>query len=492
MKFLIDTNVFIPLEPDVGVAPDVWTAAAVAFSRAATGTGQQLFVHPAARQDIERIRTAELKATRLIQFDKYAELPEPPVGTDMTRRVLGTQPEGSNAWVDDQLVVALHQDAADYLVSEDNGVHRKAAKLGLADRTLRLREAVQLLNRLITRRVEPAPLVVAAKVHTLLRTDPIFDTLRSDYTGFDDWITRAARQHRDAWFIENSDGSYAAVAIVKVSEARRPERHLKLCCFKIADDAQGKKYGELMLRQIFDHSDANNIASCYVTVFPKYMPLIALLEQFGFQQQPEQTPEGENVYAKRMVPNDSALDPLAFHVAFGPRHVRRDVPTHVAPILPRYEAMLFPEQQQQLALVPQDRPFGNAILKAYLCHAPTRQLQSGNLLFFYRSQDEQAIRHLGVVESTLVSCRPEEVARFVGLRTVYTLREIEEQCADGDVLAIKFRHARTLERITLETLLRCRILKGAPQSIQQLAEDSRELLWKVVDEGALSDAGAGR
>lgn len=480
MKFLIDTNVFIPLEPYVGREPDLWTQNAIAFSRVATGTGQQLFVHPAARSDIERIRDADLKATRSIQFEKYAELPSPPGGTRATENILGKCSEGTNGWVDDQLLIALYADAIDCLVSEDDGVHRKARRLGVSDRTLRLLDAVELLNRLITRHAEPAPIVVSAKVHALDREDPIFASLRSDYNDFNDWLARAARAHRDAWYVAAADGSYAAIAIVKFSETRSPGKHLKLCCFKVSDAAQGKKYSELMLRQVFEHCYANDVAGCYVTVFPKYQALIALLEHFGFAKEGT-TERGEGVYAKQMVPHGLGLDPLAFNVAFGPRHVLRDVPTHIVPIVPKYDAMLFPEAQRQLSLVPQDQPFGNAMLKAYLCRAGTRKIRPGDVLLFYRSEDAQAVRHVGVVEATIVATDANLVARFVGLRTVYTLREIEDLCAKGEVLVIKFRYAWSIDGITLETLLRCRVLNGAPQSIQQVGDDSRDLIWNLID-----------
>ena len=225
--------------------------------------------------------------------------------------------------------------------SETNlrGRDRKAARFGLSDRTLRLRDAVELLDRLITRRAEPVPIVVATKVHALVRSDAIFATLRIDYSEFDDWFSRAARAHRDAWYIIDSADACAAVVIGKFSDARPPERHLKLCCFKIAESAQGKKYGELMLRQVLEHCYANEVARCYITVLPKYAALIALLEQFGFQQQPEQTEVGESVYAKQMVPRNEGLDPLTFHVAFGPRHVVCDVPTYIVPILPNIDCL---------------------------------------------------------------------------------------------------------------------------------------------------------
>lgn len=60
-------------------------------------------------------------------------------------RILGAAEYGTNDWVDDQLVIALHRDATDYLITEDDGLHRKAQRLGLGDRTLRLRDAVEML-----------------------------------------------------------------------------------------------------------------------------------------------------------------------------------------------------------------------------------------------------------------------------------------------------------------------------------------------------------
>jgi len=40
-------------------------------------------------------------------------------------------------------------------------------------------------------------------------------------------------------------------------------------------------------------------------------------------------------------------------------------------------------------------PFGNALRKAYLCHASTRRLEPGAPLLFYRSKDEKAVFVVG-------------------------------------------------------------------------------------------------
>ena len=83
---------------------------------------------------------------------------------------------------------------------------------------------------------------------------------------------------------------------------------------------------------------------------------------------------------------------------------------------------------------------------------------------------------VGVCETVLVSTVPNEIARFVGKRTVYRLEEIENLC-QRHVLAILFRHARVLESpISIEDLKSHLVLKGPPQSITRLRNGGDEWL----------------
>ena len=98
----------------------------------------------------------------------------------------------------------------------------------------------------------------------------------------------------------------------------------------------------------------------------------------------------------------------------------------VVPIQPKYLGRLFPDVDPQCGLSPGETAYGNSILKAYLCHAPLRQLKPGHVLLFYRSQSRQA-RAVGVVEETLVSESAEAASHLVGRRTVYdyaTIRRV--------------------------------------------------------------------
>jgi hypothetical protein len=153
----------------------------------------------------------------------------------------------------------------------------------------------------------------------------------------------------------------------------------------------------------------------------------------------------------------------------------QNVPAFIVPIRPLYHRLLFPEQERQLELEPGNHPFGNSIRKAYLSHAPIRKIGKGCNLFFYRSEDIHSITSTGVVEGTLISSVADEIARYVGKRTIYSFSEIKEMCK-GQVLAILFRQSRILENpIGLEELKKNRILTAAPQSIMKIQR--RTLNW---------------
>jgi hypothetical protein len=114
------------------------------------------------------------------------------------------------------------------------------------------------------------------------------------------------------------------------------------------------------------------------------------------------------------------------------------------------------------------RPYANAIKKAYLSNAQTRAIRPGSTLLFYRSGDVRAVMVVGVVEETLVSQDPAEVAAFVGPRTVYTFEEIDEM-TKRPVLSVLFRGDRVVDPpISLDELLSRNALGGAPQSISSI------------------------
>jgi hypothetical protein len=249
---------------------------------------------------------------------------------------------------------------------------------------------------------------------------------------------------------------------------------------KVAEPHRRQRYGALLLKAALDNAVRRNRTGLYVTVFDHHQDLIRLLEDLGFQIAPTVTELGELVMWRPLVPPPEAmteLDAFEFNRRYGPFNLRSDVPIHIVPVQPHWEERLFPEGRRQLELVGENAACGNDLRKAYLSHANTSQLSRGDLVLFYRSIDERAVRFVAVVEDTLRSAEASDIAGFVGTRTVYTADEIEELTDSGrrNVLAVLIRQARQLDPAwSVDTLTASGVIARPPQSIQSVSGKGAE------------------
>lgn len=476
-RFLLDANVLIPLEPTSPTDLERDTPLAVEIVQSATALGFHLLVHPETIRELATDPDPARRITRQVLLAKYQELADPP-GIEHVEGVLGAVEPGSNDWVDHLLLAALVADATHYLVTNDEGMHRKARRLGMSpDRVLTIADARALLGTLVSSPQRPPPQVSTRALHSLRRTDPIFDSLRGDYLSFDRWFEKASREGRRAWVIESPDGDYAGICIWKSDddEFRLGGKVMKLSTFKVSEEHRGRRYGELLLKAAFNELHANRYDHAWLTVFERHTQLITMLEDFGFEQLDDETALRELVMAKQLTPTDEAKrDPLTYHRQFGPPAVDpsqgRDI--YVIPIQPLYHARLFPDHPREPArLLPDDDPFGNALRKAYISQSVIRPLPRGATMLFYRSDDWQAVSAVGVVEESMRSSDPSEVAAFAGQRTVYSYREIEAMTRPA-ALAIQFRQDRLLEPPwPLAGLIEAGVLNAPPQSITQIRRE---------------------
>ena len=130
MKFLLDTNIVIPLEPTTESEYEDTTRTAFEFQNAANRLRQEVFVHPHIRHDIERDKDEKRKKHRLLTLRRYNEIPDVP---DLLEQIASKwpEPEHSNCWVDNHLLSCVFLGICDYLVTEDAGIHKKARHLGV-------------------------------------------------------------------------------------------------------------------------------------------------------------------------------------------------------------------------------------------------------------------------------------------------------------------------------------------------------------------------
>lgn len=492
LSFLIDTNVLIAAEPRVDSDVETGAEAAVELIRRVTAGGHRILIHPSLRTDLERDPDLTRRRARLLQQGKYPVLVEPPPVPPRWRDARFT--EGDNHHVDLLLLAALEAHAASFLVTEDQGLHRRAARFGLGGRVMSVGEALEHLRALAGRPTVPPPAVSEVAAHSIDPTDPILDSLRVDYPEFDRWFARVREEQRRAFVIREPDGKLAALCIMKDestgNDAGLPGRVLKISTFKVASPS-GRRFGELLLKALFAKAQVDRYDGMYVTVFAESHPaLVTTLERFGFSTAGSRTSLGEHILTKRFLtpqgrPSSLPEDPLEFHRVYGPPALHPTAGTVlIVPIRQEFSRRLFPDASPQHTLMAPEG-YGNGILKAYLSRTPRRDIASGDILAFYESAPGSAralgVFAVGVVERVEVSDSPERIAEAVGTRTVYSLEEIHTMTTTGEVTALLFRHDRSLRKpIALDELIARGALSAPPQSITEVREEGAAWLRSSI------------
>lgn len=486
MRFLLDTNILIPLEDShVPLPPGLAN-----FVRLAQEYGHPLVVHPASEDDLNRDRNADRGTRtreRLAQYSRLDSIPDCPWNSSTT---------DSHDAADNAILYALYCDAAHYLVTEDKGIHKKALSRGLGDRVYAIKAAEDFLRRLHEPTSVHLPNIEDVPLHSLTRllSDEFFDSLRDGYPEFDVWFRGCARNDRRAWVYWIDPDRLGALCIYARKENDDATGQgdilfgasLKLCTFKVAPDCRGRKIGELFLKAAFRYATENRLENIFIHGDPdKQNILFELLTDFGFSEFGRY--DDDVVYVKRhpiSSPDDSSTDLSAFEYfrSFFP-HFRRgsSIRKFIIPIRPEYHRILFsdylsPVEPPQMALFTSAHTASNAIKQAYLCHAQLGKMNPGDVVLFYRSIDERAVTSLGIVEEYVTLLDVNEIVDRVRRRTVYSMEQIAAMAAKPTKVML-FRLIRHFSRPPSgDWLNRNRIVNGNIQTIREIDDDAFDRL----------------
>lgn len=479
IKILIDTNILIPLEPTAHDQAKINTERAVELQRLATTIGAQLWLHPAQLIDIENDHDEARKRVFRMLARKYPQLEIPALTTPF---------EPTNDWVDEQLIKSLETYAVNSLVTEDRHLYSRAQKRVNTDRVLTLQEAIESLHALVPERPRALHNIEKDVAYNVNFRDPFWQSFRDDYPDFDVWTEKCRLQHRVVWKImDDASGRLAGCAIVN-HETEEPfgNKTLKICSFKVGTQYGGRKFGELLMRAVFQYAHSNGYDSLLITAYLRHAPLIGLLESLGFEDLGPRRDSDEHIFRRmlqRTFPDQGQPDPFEYFLRNGPFVADiESVDHYIVPILPEFHSSLFPELHVQAPLFSMSNSFGNALRKAYLSSSNIEPPRPGSLLHFYRSHDQQSVTTWGVVEHCIRSDSAEEICSFVLPRTVYTKEQVELRCANGPILAILFHQGlREFKHcIPLEVLQHNSVVKAAPQSIQKVSEQGKQWLVSIM------------
>lgn len=488
MKILIDTNILIPLEPVHSTDIEPQRSAALDFASLCRNNNIEIFLHPEGRKDISNDKDKISKQIRIDAYKKYKELMHPPIPSEEMLSIIGKPRPGSHDEIDTNMLASVFHNANDYFITEDQGLRKKAKILGLQDRVLSLNEALDLLSRLFPGKVQIPEIVERLPVYNLNDKDPIFQSIRDSYPGFDEWLQKCKKEHRESLVIKG-ENNLAGLCIFTEETKDQIEgkrgKVLKLNTFKISPDFSGYKLGELLLKSVIRIARHEKFHHLYLTTHEEQSSLLAFLEDFGFRILAKRNERGELLLVKDIFPTTEVpvLPGLEFQIRYGPGIEQLEgISYYFIPIQPQYSRLLFRETERQGELFKEFVPVENTIRKAYLSHSSNKQLAPGDILLFYRSEDVRSIVAIGICESIFRSQDPKEIIRKIGQRTVYSLSEIEN-LAKKEVLVVLFRESRILGRpISFDELSRMGAVKGSIQSIQKVKEESLPWLKQRIVE----------
>lgn len=482
MRVLLDTNLLIGREDPNRLAP-----ALAQLLQLLNEHGVASLVHPASMRELDGDRDSVRRGVVQSKVGSYPVLESPPVPTEEFTEHFGVTSPNDKA--DSELAFSVYRNAVSFLVTEDQELVHRAARVGLQERVLSTEAALRYFLAYFGRAPPPLPTHLRdVPVHELDISDPIFDSLKTDYApDFVAWFERACREGRRCVRVRLPDGGLAGILLYK-EELGEPlldlpgGRRLKIATFKVSEQLSRQGVGELLLSFALSYCLKNAFEECYVTVFPHHPDVIDFLTPFGFVDVGSK-PNSERVLLKRFAPSDPGdkPPPVDYLRKYYPSY--RDDPQvrkFLVPVKPPYHRQLFPEfdpvpgQQRTLdGSIPPSFAAGNAIRKAYLSNSATGKVRPGDLLLFYRSEDERRVTHVGLVEETKVCRTPTEVIDFVGNRTVMPLDRLEAMCA-RPVLAILFWAAGGLPKGHRGDLAAANL--APPISIREVGEEAYRAL----------------
>jgi GNAT superfamily N-acetyltransferase len=405
--------------------------------------------------------------------------------------------------VDATLLHAVEIGAADFLVTQDRGLHDRARRRSteLARRVLFIPDAVQLLRTTYEPVEAPIRYVDEVSAHTIPIEDTIFDSLREGYPAFNDWWkNKCVKERRACWVVE--DEGIAGLVVRKdetganTDASQKFGKILKICAFKVRPEKRGIKIGELLLKKVFWFAQRNYYDLVYITTFEDQFSLIDLLEYYGFVSS-GMNANGERVYEKIFshekltAPEDQSL--FDAHRLNYPRFVTEpNVEAFGIPIRESYHDTLYPDLRdhpqldlfESAQMVGGPRRPGNTIRKVYLCRAPSNLGPPGSLLFFYKGLSQnppsQAMTAVGVLEDVLLARSTTDLVHMTGGRSVYSERALINWDASParPVKVINYLLAAYIEPpIALRVLMKLGVVRShPPQSTYRINEPAVQTL----------------
>jgi predicted nucleic acid-binding protein len=456
IRVLLDTNIIIHREAGKAVHPDI----GILFQWL-DKLGYEKCIHPLTLKELGKNPNVDTVRTMQIKVSNYRELKTEAPLHEEVKKASQKLDTSDNDKEDTRLINEVFNDRVDFLITEDNKIHKKAEMLNISDRVYKINGFLEKVTAENPDLVDYKVLAVKKEYFGNINLwDSFFDSFREDYPGFDKWFNKKADEIAYVCYnqsnivaflyikVEGEDENYSDIQPIFLRKKR-----LKIGTFKVVYN--GFKLGERFLKIIFDNARQFNVAEIYVTIFDKrdeQKRLIELLQEWGFIHHGTKSSRSgeEQVYVRNFsrVANEECPK-LTFP------WLSKTSDVYIVPIYPEYHTELFPDSilrtESSLDYV-ENQPHRNAISKVYISRSVERNLKSGDIIIFYRTGGyyQSVATTIGIVENVKDNIQTEE--EFFAMckkRTVLTddkLREFWNYRKTSRPFVVNFLYAYSFPR----------------------------------------------
>lgn len=496
-SFLIDTNIFIELE-DNSVIHQAFSE----FHNLALTNGCKIYVHKEMlRKDIKRDKDRERLHISLSKANKYPSLNSPLKPNESFLTAYGVKK--INDEMDAFQLYQVKEGVIDFFVTNDKGIAKKATGFNIGNMVLTIEKATEILSSTFSKYIPQHPVLNHGSVRAIFNdfNDVFFDSLKSDYSGFEAWFRKCVKEDRDCYSLRLND----KLAALLIYNFETKQSHgienlksdaIKICTLKVDNDFLGNKLGELFIQKMIQLAIEQRIEAVYITAYEKQNALIKQFERFGFRKQ-----EFENKQGKKELRLTKYLEEKWDGINITKQHpIYRDsdeVQKFIVPIQPYFYSSLFKDGSLRMgSLFDQTQESlteiqGNTIVKVYISGFRRKDIAQGDLLLFYASNTRKAVEPVGIVDSFKQISDFDELWPFVQKRTVYPKAYLQSLLHEKKkVSVIKFRLSHYLSKpIPFKVLKDLESCKNKLQTVTRLRSDDYNLLKdkKYFDERFIID-----
>jgi len=498
-RALLDTNILIHREARTVIRDDIGT-----LFRWLDELKYEKLVHPDSVREVKKHADPTVVKTLDRKLQSYPALKTKAPGTAAISE-LRKDDKSENDEVDTSMLAEVAGDRVDVLITEDRGIHRKAAKIGLAGR-------VFTIDAFLEKVTAENPALADYKVLSVKKVvfggvnlqDPFFDSFRGDYPDFDKWFNHKADE--PAYVCVSDKNEMVAFLYLKregpgedysdITPPLKRAQRLKVGTLKV--DSNGFKLGERFLKIVFDNALLFGVEEIYVTVFNRsveHTRLIRMLEDWGFVYHGTKGDgdDPELVYVRDFRPAVDPDDPRCTYpyVAAGARK-------YFVPIYPEYHTELLPDSilnTESPKNFVENKPNRNALSKVYISRSYERGMKPGDVIVFYRTASGGAgwytsvATTIGVVQEVIMDITDFEAFRAVcRKRSVFTdekLKEYWDWSPGNRPFVVNFLFVYSLpKRPTLQKMSENDIMKTAPRGFELMKNEAFERLLEVSNADA--------